>query len=144
MSPQDISLANFAYLFVFGCACFNSLSKYFYMSYRLIFGTIYPAYKSFKALQSRDNQECVSMASVVFIWPWTNCFLPRSVWWCTGWCSPPSAQSKDGSTCSSASGCHFITKASWFSFFGSCHHIATGPSFYMTTLSKLNWNNMRR
>lgn len=55
-----LNLGNVAYLLIVLSACLPSLAKYFYMSYRLIFGTLYPTYLSFKALKQKNDNECVS------------------------------------------------------------------------------------
>ena len=87
---SDLVLANFAYLCVLCCSCLPSLSKYFYMSYRLVFGTLYPTYESYKALKHRDTQECVSCppSSKLFSHFSPVSLCSRSVSWCTGWCLP--------------------------------------------------------
>lgn len=65
MSMSDLTLTlnlgNVAYFLIVFSAFLPSLAKYFYMSYRLIFGTLYPTYLSFKALKQKDDQECVRM-----------------------------------------------------------------------------------
>lgn len=56
-----LNLGNVAYILIVSSACLPSFAKYFYMSYRLIFGTLYPTYLSFKALKQKDDKECTRM-----------------------------------------------------------------------------------
>ncbi len=56
----NITAANTALLLLFACACSHSCAKYFYFLYRLLFGTLYPAYSSYKAIKNKDIKEYVS------------------------------------------------------------------------------------
>ena len=58
----NITAANVAIVLLFGSACFHSCAKYFYFHYRLVFGTLFPAYSSYKAVKNRDVREYVSEA----------------------------------------------------------------------------------
>jgi hypothetical protein len=61
----NLTAANTALILLFGCACFHSCAKYFYFQYRLIFGTLYPAYSSYKAIKNKDIREYVSLFSSI-------------------------------------------------------------------------------
>ncbi len=60
----NITAANTAVVLLFGSACFHSCAKYFYSQYRLVFGTLFPAYSSYKAVKNRDVREYVSIDSI--------------------------------------------------------------------------------
>ena len=63
----NITAANIALLLLFGSACFHSCAKYFYSVYRLIFGTLFPAYSSYKAVKNKDVKEYVSIMSYIMV-----------------------------------------------------------------------------
>lgn len=56
-----ISAGTVALVLLFISATFHSLAKYFYSYYRLIFGTLYPAYASYKAIKNKNIKEYVSL-----------------------------------------------------------------------------------
>ena len=56
----QFSAGNIALLLLFFSACFHSLAKYFYSYYKLLFGTLYPCFASFKAIKNKNVKEYVS------------------------------------------------------------------------------------
>lgn len=56
----QFTAGNVAVLLLFACACCHSAAAYLYSYYRLIFGTLYPSYASYKAIKNKDIKEYVS------------------------------------------------------------------------------------
>ncbi|KAI1278087.1 Receptor expression-enhancing protein 4 [Halotydeus destructor] len=54
---MHFTAGNVALMCLFACACCHSLATYFYSYYRLIFGTLYPSYASYKAIKSKNVKE---------------------------------------------------------------------------------------
>lgn len=59
-SVLRLTPGNVTYILIFLSACFPSFNKFIYMSYRFIFGSLYPTYLSYKALKHKNENECVS------------------------------------------------------------------------------------
>lgn len=49
-----------------GALCVSLVSVFSYSVFRLVFGTLYPAYSSYKAVKSRDLKEYVSTCACIF------------------------------------------------------------------------------
>ncbi|KAG8233277.1 hypothetical protein J437_LFUL013841 [Ladona fulva] len=54
-----VTVANVSVLFALACVLFPAVANYTFFVYRLVFGTLYPAYASYKAVRSRDVREYV-------------------------------------------------------------------------------------
>ncbi|XP_074600301.1 uncharacterized protein LOC141854503 [Brevipalpus obovatus] len=52
-----ITTTKIAFFFIIICATFGCLSRYLYSNYKLIFGTLYPAYASYKAIKRKDVKQ---------------------------------------------------------------------------------------
>ena len=59
----QFTAGNVALLLLFFSACFHSLARYFYSYYKLLFGTLYPCFASFKAIKHKNVKEYVSSSS---------------------------------------------------------------------------------
>ena len=70
-----ISAGTVALVLLFISATFHSLAKYFYSYYRLIFGTLYPAYASYKAIKNKNIKEYVSHSSFSFFLYFSCCLF---------------------------------------------------------------------
>lgn len=55
-----VRYSNLVVLSIVACGAFNLFAKYFYSNYKLLFGIIYPAYKSYKSLKRKNSREHVS------------------------------------------------------------------------------------
>lgn len=78
-SSIKLNPGNVAYLLILLSACLPKLAKFFYMSYRLIIGCLYPTYLSYKALKNKDGQELVNLSfghycsiMIIFISPFLD------------------------------------------------------------------------
>lgn len=57
--PVKVTPANLTFVLLFACATCPFMAPYFYGLFRLLFGTLYPAYSSYKAVKTKNVKEYV-------------------------------------------------------------------------------------
>lgn len=134
-----VRYSNLAVLSIVACGAFNLLAKYFYSNYKLLFGIIYPAYKSYKSQKKRNSRENVGIP-IIFSrwWPYSMISTFRQDGWSIGFVLEHFAPLNYSRICFYHSGCLCIMKQKSFFCSGSCPPTATGLTFCTQLWSSLS------
>ncbi len=122
------------------------IKSLFYPGYRLLFGTLYPAYASYKAVRTRNVKEYVSNVQPSFRpWfePWNYYHIHRWNGWCIGSFSHCFHAPKHLQTFS-CRGSHVTMKSKSFWCCGCCHQPPKEAQHYIGNLFIQCWRSGSR